>query len=162
MNNVRSGQVSFEGCTYLSPRDYERVLKRYKPRRGDVLLVCVGATIGRAGVVGKEERFSTDRSLAVVRFDKSKVLPQFGFAVIRSRFVQRQILAYSIGSAQPHLYLGDIRRITIPVPPIANQTAALEVVQRINEAELWIGQRHDVQAQLRNGLLKSAMEGTTS
>ena len=134
VQNIRDGSVNFDECTFISEEDFERVKKRYVPRKNDVLIVCVGATIGRAGMVPDFVEFSTDRSLAVVRFDPAKVLPEYGFALVTSDAFQRQVQQNSVGTAQPHLFLGDIRRIQVAVPTIPDQQRVIEVLGQLGSA----------------------------
>src|SRR5260370_40536774 len=134
VHNIRDGSVNFDECTFISEEDFERVKKRYVPRKNDILIVCVGATMGRAGVVPDFVEFSTDRSLAVVRFDPAKVLPDYGFALVASDAFQRQVQRSSVGTAQPHLFLGDIRRIQVAVPTIPDQQRVIEVLAQLGSA----------------------------
>jgi type I restriction enzyme S subunit len=115
-------------------------------------------TIGRAGVVGAEERFSTDRSLAVIRFDESKVLQPYGFALLTSQSVQRQIQNLSLGSAQPHLYLGDIRRIRLRIPDKAVQVRVLESLNRLAAVQASTKSRRDALIQLKSVCLSTFLE----
>jgi restriction endonuclease S subunit len=86
-------------------------------------------------MVGDFGEFSTDRSLAVVRFDPAKILPDYGFALVTSHAFQVQMQQHSVGTAQPHLFLGDIRRIKAAVPPISEQQRVLEVLQQLASAQ---------------------------
>jgi type I restriction enzyme S subunit len=86
-------------------------------------------------MVGDFEEFSTDRSLAVVRFDPAKILPDYGFALVTSHAFQAQIQQHSVGTAQPHLFLGDIRRIKVAGPSILEQQRVLEVLQQLASAQ---------------------------
>jgi restriction endonuclease S subunit len=134
VQNIRDGKVDFSNCTLISKTDFEWVKKRYVPQKNDILIVCVGATIGRAGIVRGFVEFSTDRSLAVIRFDPDKVLPGYGFALVTSRNFQTQIHRNSVGTAQPHLFLGDIRRIKVAIPPISEQYRVIEVLEKLGSA----------------------------
>lgn len=133
VQNIKDGKVDFSDCTYVSESDFERVKDRYMPQKNDILIACVG-TIGRAGIVGDFAEFSTDRSLAVVRFDPTKVLPEYGFALVTSLSFQSQIHRNSVGTAQAHLFLGDIRRIKVKIPSVTEQRKVIEVLRQLSSA----------------------------
>ncbi len=134
VQNIVGGAIDFANCTKIAVADLERAKKRYAPQKSDILLVCVGATIGKAGVVGDFTDFSTDRSLAVIRFNPAKVIPEYGYALVMSRPFQTKLLRNCVGTAQPHLFLGDIRRIQCVIPSLAVQTRTVKVLRQLDAA----------------------------
>lgn len=148
------GQYSFDGCTFISPTDFERVKKRYTPKEGDLLITCVGS-IGRVAMVDKRTEFSADRSLAVVRPSADLLLPEYAYYILRSPQVQHQFSRLSIGTAQAHLYLKDLRGIKVKVPATAVQRAQLEVLREIDHAALEVAQRLVRLASIRSDVLGS-------
>lgn len=119
--NIRSGEIRVEGCTFVSLEGFEQTRRRYDPRPGDVIVTCVG-TIGESAVVPEGLVFSADRNLAAVR-----PLPDFDANFLRfalSSERQRQVMLEASGStAQPHLYLRDLRAMQLPAPPLEEQRA---------------------------------------
>ena len=132
VQNVSDGMLRIDGCTHISKKDFARVEKRYSPRADDLVLTCVG-TIGRAALVPPGFVFSADRSLAILRFDTNRVLPQYALAVLRSQSLQQQMERASIGTAQKHLFLGDIRKLRLPIPDIKTQENVLSIVARFGQ-----------------------------
>jgi type I restriction enzyme S subunit len=153
-NITEVGDYSFEGCTFISPDDYERVRKRYTPREGDVIVTCVGS-IGRVALVDHRTEFSADRSLAIVRTSPNSLLPKYAFYLMRSSLVQRQFAHSSIGTAQAHLYLKELRNVTIKVPSTSDQGTQLEVLREIDESIGAISARIKELKQLRAKVLAS-------
>ena len=49
--NVGHHSIVLDEVSYISQEDHERIYKRCNPETGDLLLVCVGATIGRCCLV---------------------------------------------------------------------------------------------------------------
>jgi type I restriction enzyme, S subunit len=160
VQNIIGGRVDLTSCTYISPTDFERVLKRYRPEKNDVLIVCVGATIGRAGVVGDFCDFSTDRSLAVVRFDANRVHPDFGFALVTSPPFQSQVRATSVGTAQPHLFLGDIRRIKVRIPSRSKQDAVVQELVSLRASISKAEATCDATRKLNSCLFREVLHGS--
>lgn len=117
--HVKNGCLVFEDSTFISPEDFERVKKRYSPHPGDVIVTCVG-TIGRSAVVPESLVFSPDRNLAGLR-----PLPSIDAGYLRlvfcSTLMQQRMRTASGSTAQPHLYLGDLKRLPVPVPRLEVQ-----------------------------------------
>src|SRR5690606_11694400 len=57
------------------------------------------------------------RSVAIIRPNPLKILPEFLYQFSRSTFFQHQALSLSKGSVQTCLFLGAINRIEIKMPP---------------------------------------------
>ena len=106
---------------------------------GDLLLVCVGATIGRVCLMTNNEQYSLARSVALIKPNKKLINPKFLFSIFKSDYIQQQIKAANNSSAQAGLYTGKIKDLNIFIPPIELQNKfeilvnmALEQIQRIN------------------------------
>ncbi len=70
-NINRSGKLDLNDVSYISEEDHKRIFKRCGPEKGDVLLVCVGATIGKALIVPDLPEFSLARSVALLKPGKN-------------------------------------------------------------------------------------------
>jgi type I restriction enzyme S subunit len=162
--HVRKGRLMFDGCTFVSEEGYAQTSRRYAPQAGDVVITCVG-TIGETAVVPEGVRFSADRNLAAVRLqdDQNHMTPQY-LQMVLSSPSYRQLLAAASGStAQPHLYLRDLRALKVPVPALYDQQ------EMVREAELALSLADALgttverslhrSAQLRRSVLQRAFSG---
>jgi type I restriction enzyme S subunit len=125
--NIREWEIHFDDCSYISHGDYQRVRSRYQPREDDVIVTTVG-TIGRTAIVPTGSIFSADRNLAAIRLVPGGLLPQILQYILNTIQWQRAMEQASGSSAQPHLYLNDLRAIAIPLIPIDEQR---EIVRRV-------------------------------
>lgn len=126
--NVKRGRVVFDGCTFVTEEGFEATRKRYEPRAGDVLVTCVG-TIGESAVLPQGLRFSADRNLAAIRLANNVDASYVRFAL--SCPTARRAMSEASGStAQPHLYLRDLRALELPVPPLAEQKVIARQLER--------------------------------
>ena len=125
--NINNWRINLKGCTYISENDFEIVKKRYLPEAGDLIITCVG-TIGRTAIIPEDMIFSPDRNLAAVRVIAKLIYAAFLQLVINTPYNQNVILNSSGSTAQPHLYLGDIRSLPIQLPPLPEQA---EIVRRV-------------------------------
>lgn len=148
------GSYSFNGCTFISSNDFERVKKRYAPKEGDIIITCVGS-IGRVALVDARTEFSADRSLAIVRPAIGMLVPEYGYYLMRSPQIQVQFSHFSIGTAQAHLYLKELRGIKVSIPSITAQEEHLVILREIDKSNRAIKQRLLDLSSLRSATLKS-------
>jgi type I restriction enzyme S subunit len=157
--NVRNWRLDATDCTFISTLDAERVLKRYDPVAGDLIVTCVG-TVGRTAIVPAEFKFSPDRNLAAVRLVERGTSTRYLNFVLSSPKHQELIRGASGSTAQPHLYLGDLRAIAVPLPPLAEQTRIVAEVERrlsvVEELETVVNANLQRAARLRQSLLRRA------
>ncbi|MBY8145832.1 restriction endonuclease subunit S [Vibrio fluvialis] len=105
----------------ISERDYTLLCKSFIPQKNDVLLAIVGATLGKAAIVGDMDNFHIQRSLGIFRTDISKLIPEMLLYLFTSRGFQNLLWEYVGFSAQPGIYLGTLANFSIPIPTIDDQ-----------------------------------------
>jgi type I restriction enzyme S subunit len=149
VGNVSSGALHFGNAKRVS-LDYFRTLKEQRvPERGDILYTAVGATLGIPAVVDTDEPFCFQRHVAILKLNRAQVDSGFIWHILRSKTLFDQAWGSTTGSAQPTVPLNAIRRLPIPVPPLAEQlliadhldnlkrkTDALKTVQAESAAEI--------------------------
>jgi len=118
---VSNGFINFEKkWGYISKEDHALFSKRYSPRRGDILVIKLGATTGVAAIVDTDDIFNIWVPLAAIRCNK-KVLPHYVIHALRSSCVQDAIrLSWTYGTQQT-LGLNTLGSIYIPTPPKEEQ-----------------------------------------
>lgn len=160
--NVAGGVISLTGCTYVSEGDYLARLKRYNPQPGDVLLTCVGS-LGRTAVVPAGLRFSADRNLAALRPNRNICTSAYLTLVLESPKVQANLTTISGQTAQPHIYLKDIRAQGLRIPPLAEQRRIVAKVDELmavcDELERALTAVQTGRARALEAVLAEALEG---
>ncbi|MBH4559926.1 restriction endonuclease subunit S [Staphylococcus aureus] len=103
----------------ISENDYKKIYKNYKLERGDLLLTIVG-TIGRTAIVKDPNSIAFQRSVAIL---KTKALYDVGFIfqLFQTNYFKNLLLRKQVVSAQPGLYLGDIRKLKISISNISEE-----------------------------------------
>lgn len=115
--NITNGQISFTDARMLSVEDFIKEDKRTYVAPGDVLLTIVGA-LGRTAVVPHgTERFTLQRSVAVLKPEKNVILSAFLKAMLDTESTQKYITNNAQGVAQKGIYLKQVGEIKIPLPP---------------------------------------------
>lgn len=157
-----NGVIDLRSGSFVTEEGFAQTSKRYKPVAGDVLVTCVG-TIGRVAVVPEGARFSADRNLAAIRVNQQKVVPDFVAMSLRGTKNQLYMKSASGATAQPHLYLRDLRRLEIPVPPLAEQErlAAIygEAVAGMRRLATSVMEARTKSERLRSAVLAGAFSG---
>lgn len=158
--HVRNGHVEFKNVRYISESDFRRCLQRCAPTQGDVLIVSVGATTGRAGIVQQCDPFALVRSVLLLKTIKPA---SFLLHWIQSPWCQTWIGRASGATAQAHFYISDAKRMPVPFPPENEQSVIVDEVDRclslISIAENQIEQGLLRASRLRQSILKQAFEG---
>jgi type I restriction enzyme S subunit len=127
--NIRDGFVTYDNIDYISEEDFQKSIKRCKPERNDILIVSVGGTIGRSTILNDDEEFAIVRSVALIKQYDFRMSKYFKF-VLDSPILQKEISGRSWGTAQPCLYINQIKELTIPLPPLHEQE---QIVAKLEE-----------------------------
>lgn len=91
-------------------------------KKNDVLMTRIG-TIGTCAVVGSNEPLAYYVSLALLRPDLTKINAKYLKYVIESKHGRKELRKRTLINAVPiKVNMGDIGKITIPVPPIEVQS----------------------------------------
>jgi type I restriction enzyme S subunit len=128
--NVRHEVMDYRVTDYV-PRDVaEKCWQRCKPLVGDILMVSVGATLGRLCVLREPLDMVLVRSVTILRPVHVGVSVDFFALRLMSQDSQAEIWREVKQSAQPCLYLAKSAALKIAIPPLAEQT---RIVARVNE-----------------------------
>lgn len=139
--NVRNGRLDVSNVDYIDMPEYERISRRCKPQRDDVLISCSGS-IGRVAVVDTDEKFSLVRSVALVRPNPEKLLPKFLEQQLLTPRLQHKMSQSANTSSQANLFQGPIRKLPIVLPPIelqrdfVNKASAVECLKDQHRSQL--------------------------
>jgi type I restriction enzyme S subunit len=126
--NVRDGFIDYQNTDFVDQSIAEKCWGRCKPDAGDIMMVSVGATLGRLAVLRNSVDMVIVRSVTLIR--PLFVDPDYLAIALRSPKLQRAIWAGVKQSAQPGLYLAQSNLLLIPVPPMSEQH---RIVAKVNE-----------------------------
>jgi type I restriction enzyme S subunit len=118
--NVRPGSFDLSSVKYISHKDHETFSKRIRPGKGDILYTK-GGTTGLAKVNDLDFEFSVWVHLAVLRIDGERLLPRYVELALNSPHCYAQSQRYTQGISNFDLGLTRMVKITIPLPPLAEQ-----------------------------------------
>jgi len=157
--NVQGGRLEIDGQeSLISEDDHRSIVSNGFPQRGDVLVVIVGATIGKAALYDRDEPSSFQRSVAFLR-PGPLVTSKFLWYYTMTTAFQDEVWLRAKVSAQPGLYLGDVASIPVDLPDLPSQqalTAHLDVATAAIDRSIAVARRAIVLARERRASLVSA------
>ncbi len=160
--HIKKWRILFEDCSFVSLEGFEQTRGRYEPCERDVIVTCVG-TVGETAVVPAGCVFSADRNLAAIRLMPGGVFPAFIMYLLSSPDIRQRVMTSSGATAQPHLYLGDLRALLVPVPPRPEQDRIVIEIERlltlVDASEALVVADVKRSNRLRQAILRWAFEG---
>lgn len=113
---TKDGKISLENNPSLvSEEDYRSIHSSYVIQYGDILLTVVG-TLGRCAVCVVDDKFTIQRSVAVLRVNHKKIDALYLSYVIANGWFQNQLQLRSNATAQAGVYLGELADIEVSYP----------------------------------------------
>lgn len=160
--DVRDNGVSFEEPLYISEETAKKALQRCNPEVGDILIVSRGATVGRMCIVNTTRPFCLLGSVILIKANNS-INNLFLNYLLKSPIANQKMITISGATAQQAIYLRDIKKIAIPLPPIEEQQLIVqEIESRLSVADKMeesITQSLQQAEALRQSILKKAFSG---
>ena len=128
--NVRDGAFDYRVTDFVPLEVATKCWSRCRPTVNDILMVSVGATLGRLAVLRDAKDMVLVRSVTLLRPKEGVIASDYLALHLRSTQTQGDIWQSVKQSAQPCLYLGKTSVLRIAVPPLHEQH---RIVARVEE-----------------------------
>jgi restriction endonuclease S subunit len=158
---IEPGKILFDLARLVSEETFNERIRRLKPRGGDIFFSREG-TIGTAVIVPENVEVCLGQRMMMFR-PSSAVTSKFFLWGLLSDFFVNQWKPKIIGTTSPHINIGDIRQMVLPVPPLPEQE---RIVAKIDELFTQLDAGKSALAKVQAGLrrykasvLKAAFEG---
>ena len=126
--NIKNGCVTLENVDrYTDKAGFEKENARTNIQLNDVIMGIIGGSIGNIALYNREDKVIAQRSIAIMSF---MIDTEYAVYFLGSPLVQNMLRKESAGSAQGGVYLGTLKRVPIPLPPIEEQK---RIVAKIEE-----------------------------
>ncbi|MBD3886730.1 restriction endonuclease subunit S [Phormidium tenue FACHB-886] len=155
--NIRPGRLILEDVKYISGQTYTKLVKYFKPQRGDVLLTK-GGTTGFAKVVDWDWSFAIWVHIAALR-PTERIRAEFLESALNSPSCYAQSQRYTHGIANRDLGLTRIRKIQLSLPPLPLQDQFCNFRQALLKKLATQEQSLNESNELFNSLLQRAFRG---
>ena len=116
---------------FISDRDYRSIHATFSLALGDILVTIVGSLGRRAEHDGSRVTFQ--RSVAYLRADPARLSGRFLYHLIGGDSFQRALVRSSNATAQSGVYLGELGKISVRLPPLPEQRGITEILDTLDE-----------------------------
>ena len=159
--DVVNGQIIFsEEARKISLNDFNSLHKNYHIQNDDVVLTIVG-TIGRCAIIKNyDNNYTFQRSVAILRPNK-EITSKYLFSYIQGDSFQKELLKRQSISAQPGVYLDDLSKISLLLPPLPEQEKIALVLGMWDEAIEKLSDLIEQKKLLKKGLMQELLTGKT-
>ena len=158
--HVQDGRMDFRDFGLIDDESFAKARARCAPGEGDILVVSVGATTGRTGIVGKEPSFAIVRSVLLLR---PIIVSRYLLTWAQSPFCQDWIGSASGSTAQAHFYINDAKRMPVALAPESEQLRITDERDRmlsvLDALQAALADKVKASASLRQAVLSSAFTG---
>ena len=126
-----NGYIDFSHIRgYISDSFYNECCKKYIPQRDDIYMIKSGATTGKVAIVNTDVKFTIWSPLAVFRVNKKKVLPNFLYYSLQSRYYQLQVQdKWSFGTQQ-NIGMRMLEKLILCYPSIEEQAKIVAFIKK--------------------------------
>jgi len=134
VKDMTSNGLDFLNCSKISTEDFLIAKEgNSAPQFGDVLFSKDG-TVGKVQLVDTSLNFAVLSSVAILRPNKNTLDSKYLLHVLMSEKTIKDAIKKKTGSAIRRIILSDLKKIEIPLPPLAEQqriAALLDTANRI-------------------------------
>lgn len=131
VKDIDGNSINFDRCKFISIEQHESINARCNPEMGDVLLCRIG-TLGRPTLVDTKDPFSLFVSVGLIKLPKQTPISRYVHLLLSSPLLYRQYDQIKAGGSHTNkLNLGDLAKLVLPLPPLAEQQRILTKVGQL-------------------------------
>jgi type I restriction enzyme S subunit len=128
---IQDGKINFEAIRgFIDSETNELYSKKCKPKRGDLFLVKSGSTTGKIAIVDVDCEFNIWSPIALIRLRQNIANNKYAFFFLQSEVFQKQVQSFWSFGTQPNIGMGVIENLFLAVPPVSEQKAIAEFLDR--------------------------------
>lgn len=150
--NFTNGVVNFSDANLISKEDFDTINQRSKVDFGDIVMPMIG-TIGHPVIIDTHESFAI-KNVALIKFFSNGISNIFIREILDSSYFRKIVQEENRGNTQKFIALGDIRKLMIPLVPIAQQNIFSAFVDTVNMQRLTIQQGLDKMELIKKSLMQ--------
>ena len=159
--NIKNGKIIFtDKDRYTDEIGFQKENPRTQITKGDIILGIIGGSIGNVAIYDLSDPVVAQRSISII---DTYVLNIYCFYLLQSTIFQSLFLEKSIGNAQAGIYLGELDKLYIPLPPIREQNRIVSEIKRwftlIDEIEQGKADLQTTIKQIKSKILDLAIHG---
>lgn len=125
--NIKGGKIVLEGSKFITEETYDYWSKRCPPKPLDILFTRE-APMGEAVIIPEGMKVCMGQRMMLLRTIPGLISSQYILYNILDYSFQDRMISNAIGTGVKHLRVGDVERLTFPLPSFQEQT---EIVRRV-------------------------------
>ena len=159
--NIKNGKIVFtNNDRYTDEIGFQKENPRTQITKGDIILGIIGGSIGNVAIYDLLIPVVAQRSISIIDTYVSNI---YCFYLLQSTIFQSLFLEKSIGNAQAGVYLGELEKLYIPLPPFGEQQRVVMEIEKwfalINEIEQGKDNLQTIIKQTKSKILDLAIHG---
>ena len=127
-------EINRDGARFLLKEDFENENRRTDIKDGDVLVTIVG-TIGRTHIVRSGEKYVFQRSVGVIKPKSDRLNSVYLASYLQTCRAKAFLTSRAHGSSQKGIYLQDLKKLPVPLVPMALQNEFATFVAQVDKSK---------------------------
>lgn len=153
--NIRQdGNIDWENITHISFKDHAKIFKRCNPEPDDILLTTTG-TVGNIAIVPKVGPFSIDRGITLLKINNDRLNNIYLANLLNSEYLQQCMKNNIHASAIGHLFLKQVKSLSVMLPPLHLQNQFADYVVHIDKSKMAVQRSLDELETLKKSLMQT-------
>ncbi|MGM9581035.1 MAG: restriction endonuclease subunit S [Anaerovibrio sp.] len=162
--NIKNNIITFDNVNrYTDEKGFLKENERTNISFGDIILGIIGGSIGNLAYYYHNDKVIAQRSIAIIN---TSCLNEYIGTVLKTSSYQNN-MKKSSGTAQGGIYLGKLKNLCIPIPPLGEQKRIVarleEILPFVDAYEKAYNELQELNKKfpvnLKNSLLQMAIEG---
>ena len=126
--NDSTGKIERKNCRYISKNDFNSKYKKFELNNEDILIVMVGASTGKIGIVTNEQLPAVlNQNMWNLKPFENCVSKKYLFFYLN--FVRKDVLEGAGGSARGFIKQSDFKKRLFPLPPSLEQERIIQKIE---------------------------------
>jgi type I restriction enzyme, S subunit len=149
----------FINTKFISPIEHNRLIKRCKPEKGDILMTRIGS-LGNTKLIDWNVNASIYVSLALLKVNEQAINGEYLFCYTKSKKFVKDVEFRSLINAIPQkINMRDIGDVPILVPSLHEQTAIAEILNDMDAEIAALKARREKTRLLKQGMMQELLTG---
>lgn len=153
--NLKKGKLDLNNVQRIS-RKVSEGLPRSRLAKHDIVISYVG-TVGEVALINEDNKYHLAPNVAKISPDSSKIIGEYLVQVLTSDKTQKSIQLLGSITSQPSLSMGNLRKVYIPSPPLAEQQKIAKILTSVDEVIEKTQAQIDKLKDLKTGMMQELL-----
>ncbi|MCG3208345.1 MAG: hypothetical protein FOGNACKC_01948 [Anaerolineae bacterium] len=158
--NVKEGYLDFATQEYMSVEDYENWMTRGLPIPGDVLFTTEAPLGNVAQYPNSGINYALAQRLVTLRTNQQILLPKYLMYYLLSTRGSQEVQIRATGSTATGIRQSELRKVPIPLPPLAEQRRIAEILGVWDDAISLTQRLIEAKQRRKQGLMQRLLTGS--